>query len=532
MHSNANNKADKLSSWKEIAAYLDCDTRTCVRWEKQLGLPIHRFETKHRSRVFAYRNELDAWLKNRLNNSKSTKPSKQRFFFLKAAMIALPIGAILVGSYFLFFRSSASSIPGIPPPQKKPSGMPKSTGPLVMESGDIVTVESHVAGRMRIWRRSKGREYKEIWRIEPVRHASLAIGDLDGTGDCEIVAPGWCMEEESVGERVVSKYRYFLNIYKPGKKDWWKTTYYSKPDCIYENTFLQFTEIKIGDVDPEPGNEVILITKHCLGVFKYIPEEDEFRLLRSRYSFLEDTEILLKSLAVANIDEDPYDEIIVAADEWKDERTPWNKGWILIFKVRDGWPELERSIAVDANFAFQSLRIGDVIAGEGPEIICPGYRMASDISNTFIMGWSPIGEKLIDRQIFEMGDTQLELIHLDVGDVSPDPGDEVVVALHRSEELIYFKWNGSNLVEGSSRFPLDYRVAPLNVFIQGAPPGRDSLSEIIVIGSCRLEGVPGRFYMEVLNYNDGFISRWKRMGGIEGERRVFYAGFGRGRAPK
>jgi hypothetical protein len=527
-----NNKDNLLTSWKEIAAYLNCDTRTCTRWEQNLELPIHRMEGTPKSRVFAYKDELDDWLKARLNNGvKSAKAAKKQPYLLRAAIISLPILLILFGAYFTFIKSSDRAVPGIPPPQAKPTGVPKSTGPLVMKSGDIVTVESHVAGRMRIWRRSKRGEYKEAWRIEHVRHASLAIGDLDGKDDYEIVAPGWCQEKENVGERIVTKWRYFLNVYKPGENDWWKTTYYSKQDSIYEDTLLQYTETKIGDVDPEPGNEVILITKHSLGIFKYIPEEDEFRLLRSRYSFLEDTDLLLKSLALANVDDDPQDEIIVAADEWKDERTPFNKGWLLIFKVRDGWPELERSIPVDANFAFQSLRIGDVIAGGQLEIICPGYRMASDISNTFIMGWSPSGEKLIDRQIYEMGDSQLELVHLDVGNISPDPGDEVVIALHSPDELVSFRWNGSNLIETSSRFPLDARVAPLNIFIKDAPPGRNSLSEIIVIGSSTIEGVPGHFYLEVLDFNDGFISRWQRMGGIDGERRVSYAGFGVGRNP-
>ncbi|MGB2954801.1 MAG: hypothetical protein WBB64_02405, partial [Anaerolineales bacterium] len=453
--------------------------------------------------MYAYKDEIDAWLQEKPlnNNTKGVKATKLRPFLLMTAIIVIPVLLILFGAYSAFIKSSASAVPGIPPPNKIPAGVPKSTGPLVMESGDIVTVESHVAGRMRIWRRSKSREYKEAWRIEHVRHASLAIGDLDGDGDHEIVAPGWCLEKENVGERVVTKWRYFLNVYKQGEKDWWKTTFYSKPDSIYEDTLLEITEIKIGDVDLEPGNEVILITKHCLGIFKYIPEEDEFRLLRSRYSFLDDTELLLKSLEVANIDDDPQDEIIVAADEWEDERTPLNKGWLLIFKVRDGWPELERSIAVDANLAFQSLRIGDVIAGDLPEIICPAYRMASDINNTYVLGWNPAGEKLIDRQIYEMGDSQLELIHLDVGDISPEPGDEVIIALHSPDELVSFKWNGRNLIEASDRFPLDPRVAPLNVFIQDARTGSDALSEIIVIGSCMIEGEPGRFYLEVLDFN-------------------------------
>jgi hypothetical protein len=49
-----------LDSWKAIASYLRRDVRTVQRWEKALGLPVHRVP---RSKlVFAYRNELEAWL--------------------------------------------------------------------------------------------------------------------------------------------------------------------------------------------------------------------------------------------------------------------------------------------------------------------------------------------------------------------------------------------------------------------------------------------------------------------------------------
>src|SRR5579864_8507565 len=33
-----------LEAWKDIAAYLRRDIRTVQRWEKSLGLPIHRFQ--------------------------------------------------------------------------------------------------------------------------------------------------------------------------------------------------------------------------------------------------------------------------------------------------------------------------------------------------------------------------------------------------------------------------------------------------------------------------------------------------------
>jgi hypothetical protein len=62
---------DLLSSWKEIADYLGCEERTCRRWERNLGLPIHRMEGTTKSRVYAYKAELDSWRKQKLNSGVS-----------------------------------------------------------------------------------------------------------------------------------------------------------------------------------------------------------------------------------------------------------------------------------------------------------------------------------------------------------------------------------------------------------------------------------------------------------------------------
>lgn len=53
---------DRLVSWKSIAAYLHCDVRTAQRWEQERALPVYRLPGKDRSSVFAYKQELDAWL--------------------------------------------------------------------------------------------------------------------------------------------------------------------------------------------------------------------------------------------------------------------------------------------------------------------------------------------------------------------------------------------------------------------------------------------------------------------------------------
>ncbi len=66
-----------FTSWKEIAAYLGCDERTCLRWEKKFGLPIHRAGNRlSKSLVHAYKEELDEWLKRR-RQKEPTKAESQ-----------------------------------------------------------------------------------------------------------------------------------------------------------------------------------------------------------------------------------------------------------------------------------------------------------------------------------------------------------------------------------------------------------------------------------------------------------------------
>lgn len=55
----------RLDSWKEIAAYLRRSVRTVIRWEQEEGLPVHRQSHVKRGTVYAYPDELDAWLASR-----------------------------------------------------------------------------------------------------------------------------------------------------------------------------------------------------------------------------------------------------------------------------------------------------------------------------------------------------------------------------------------------------------------------------------------------------------------------------------
>jgi hypothetical protein len=53
-------KGGKLSSWKEIAAWLGVNVRTAQKWEAEAGMPVRRVPGSNR--VIAYPEELRAWL--------------------------------------------------------------------------------------------------------------------------------------------------------------------------------------------------------------------------------------------------------------------------------------------------------------------------------------------------------------------------------------------------------------------------------------------------------------------------------------
>lgn len=95
-----------LRSWKEIADFLGYDGRSCRRWEIRLGLPVHRIGGSKRSSVFAYKEELETWLKGhqgQITPQIEYKVSKKDLLsgFNRKAVFAILIIAGL--SFLLFF---------------------------------------------------------------------------------------------------------------------------------------------------------------------------------------------------------------------------------------------------------------------------------------------------------------------------------------------------------------------------------------------------------------------------------------------
>ena len=87
--------ADRLDSWKEIAAYLDRDVTTVQRWEKREGMPVHRHLHDKRGSVYALGAELDAWLQSRRPNLGEEEEKAQNPEAPEEAASTLRTGATL-----------------------------------------------------------------------------------------------------------------------------------------------------------------------------------------------------------------------------------------------------------------------------------------------------------------------------------------------------------------------------------------------------------------------------------------------------
>jgi Tol biopolymer transport system component len=61
---------NRLDGWKAISDHLGWHPRTVMRWEQLRGLPVHRVPGGQRNAVFAFRQEIDDWLKSGLFDHK------------------------------------------------------------------------------------------------------------------------------------------------------------------------------------------------------------------------------------------------------------------------------------------------------------------------------------------------------------------------------------------------------------------------------------------------------------------------------
>jgi hypothetical protein len=175
-------KENLLRSWKEISAYLGCDERTCYRWEKRFGMPVHRAEEgASKSRVFAYKEELDHWFQETFKNShQEAKPNgrgsgRLRWLFL---------GIVPVAAVAAWMITNA-----VTSPARQPTDFSIRGSTLIIRDVD----------GNEIWRKDTqidGLEGEDFYRTyfqvvdsdkSGIRLPSLVIKDIDGDGLNEIL---------------------------------------------------------------------------------------------------------------------------------------------------------------------------------------------------------------------------------------------------------------------------------------------------------------------------------------------------------
>lgn len=86
---NGGELGDRLTSWKEVAAYLGREVRTVQRWEKRERLPVHRHHHERSGTIYAFKAELDAWLQARRPTTPGPARARSRGRLVAIAAVAL-----------------------------------------------------------------------------------------------------------------------------------------------------------------------------------------------------------------------------------------------------------------------------------------------------------------------------------------------------------------------------------------------------------------------------------------------------------
>ncbi len=167
-----NQQEDKLDSWQEIADHLKRQVRTVSRWERERGLPVHRVPGGKRGAVYAYRSEVDAWLRTTagLPVAESPPVGPNSSTLWRAAGIWLAgLGIVILG--LLFALRLARS----PNPQQ-----------ATLVGAELTALDG--AGRA-IWRYRFPEPVQptDVPMFDPNQNTQIHLEDLNGDGKNEVL---------------------------------------------------------------------------------------------------------------------------------------------------------------------------------------------------------------------------------------------------------------------------------------------------------------------------------------------------------
>lgn len=513
---NDKQRADLLSSWKEIAKYLHCDVRTCIRWEAKYGLPVHRIAGAKGSRVFAYKAELDDWIKSRNSNGhkprgKKKSHQRQKRQVIKYLLILLPLTAAVL--FFLILIKSA----------EKPASP-------VLHDLNIVTTEIEGEGRLRVWGNTFGNVYENIWTTDSLSYSGVGVGDVDSDGENEIAVPAACEDRQTDPTGYPLPYT-CLCVYKESGKssleNIWRTTRYSEKDQFVDAEINGTSNILFLDVDEDGEKEILLTNKYNLMIFKYNREQDRLLLWSSRKG-LPNLYMQFVSVAVIQGDDNTPLRIYLAANESDKSEVLENKGWILICEMKDDYPLLIDSFPVDATFEPGTLRSGNVLGEDTHDLYAIVKRKKGEFYYPFLAGWNREGEQIAEIPLEGTDSPRSLPILLDVGDIDGGGLEEIIICANDPDTLILFSGENGKLEE-ASRFTFAHEDIAINtIFIANTDDSPDSLNELVVGGAClNVENRMSGFYLEIFGFSPDFHSEWLCKNREIEESPVQYAAFGK-----
>ena len=108
--------SDRLDSWREIAAFIERDERTAMRWAKLYGMPVHHSPGGSHARVYAYRSEVRAWVQ--LQDHPERPPAR---------------GAPATSGHSGLLPARPAAVKSIPNPKKAEQSSATATAPATPE---------------------------------------------------------------------------------------------------------------------------------------------------------------------------------------------------------------------------------------------------------------------------------------------------------------------------------------------------------------------------------------------------------------
>ncbi len=307
-----NTLQERLSTWKEIAVYLDCDVRTCQRWERKLGLPVHRLDPdSSKTRVFAYKIELDEWLKKDLR----TKSFRINIRRKKAKYIFLIIPAALLFLLVILNMNPGSSVP---------FNFDIKDSSLLILNEKNSKLWSFDTGLSSLCNEESYREHFQEKRsintgVNKLPH--LIIKDLDGDEKKEVLFSTQTRDERKEGLLVCLDHK--------GKKKWeFKTGKSLKFGKVSYSSDYRIKGVDVYDIDANGSMEIIVISTNRY----FFPSQ--LVMLNSKGELLGEfwNSGYLMDYCFADLNRDKEVEFIVSG-----MNNEYNTGCLMVFDPTDIW---------------------------------------------------------------------------------------------------------------------------------------------------------------------------------------------------